>query len=212
MIMRRCLTNLVSVPWLWDYVQEVQGAPRFKRELYRSKLHPPSKLLDFGCANSHLADAFIEFEYYGVDLDPDAIEAAKRRFEARPGMHFLAADLRTRPFQGDFFDDVLFACTIHHLEDDLLKSLLAELHFCLRPSGIIHVFDLVYRERDRWFQKLVRRLDQGKFTRTLPQIMAIVEPLGLFECGEPSFHRPYGALIQDCDVVYFPLKKKAAAI
>jgi SAM-dependent methyltransferase len=84
---------------LWDYVQDVQGAPKFKRELYRSKLHPPAKSLEFGCANGHLADAFTEFDYYGVDLHPDAIEAAKRRFETRPGVHFLAADLRTRPFQ-----------------------------------------------------------------------------------------------------------------
>ena len=46
--------------------------------LYLSKLHPPGKLLDFGCADGHIADTFSGFDYHGVDIDPVAIEAARR--------------------------------------------------------------------------------------------------------------------------------------
>jgi Methyltransferase domain len=68
------IKRLLSVPILWDSVQAVFGAMRFERELYLSKLHPPGKLLDFGCANGHIADAFAGFDYYGVDIDPVAID------------------------------------------------------------------------------------------------------------------------------------------
>ena len=200
--------TLLSVPLIWDLVQDVLGAKKFKREIYLSKLHPPCKLLDFGCANGHIADMFSEFDYYGLDIDPVAIGAAKRRFHDRPNMHFIAADLCTRPFPADEFDEVLFATTIHHLDDQQMQCVLRELHYCMKPEGVIHVFDLVRQEKDGWSQKLMRRLDQGKFTRTLPQIISLIEALGMFDCGEPSFNTPYGALIRDCDVAYLPLTKK----
>src|SRR5271157_2783977 len=103
----------------WNYLGQRENAcsqtncTQFKRELYLSKLHPPGKLLDFGCADGHLADTFSGFDYYGVDIDPVAIEAARRRFRDRPNMHFIAADLCARPFPPDEFDEILFACTIH---------------------------------------------------------------------------------------------------
>jgi len=202
------IKRLLSFPVFWDFVQSVLGATQFKRELYLSKLRPPGKLLDFGCADGHIADIFSGFDYHGVDIDPVAIEAARRRFRDRPNMHFIAADLCARPFPPDEFDEILFACTIHHLDDESLLCLLKELHYCMKPDGVIHVFDLVRQEKDGWSQKLMRRLDQGKYTRTLPQILSLIESLGLFHCGEPSFHTPYGALLRDCDVVYMPLRKK----
>ena len=207
----RLLTNLVSMPGLWAFVQQHLGAPEFKRELYRSKLCTPCRLLDFGCASGHLGDAFRDLEYYGVDLDPVAIEAAKRRFHDQPTMHFLASDIRERPFPMEFFDEILFAGTAHHLDDNLLGSVLTELHFCLKRGGTVHLFDPVFHEPVRWFQRLMRRIDQGRYTRTLAQILAIVEPLELFESGEFSYHPPYGALLQDCDFLYLPLKKVSPA-
>ncbi|MGO9471743.1 MAG: class I SAM-dependent methyltransferase [Isosphaeraceae bacterium] len=203
----RLVTNPPSLLRLWTLVQEVLGAPRFKGELYRSKLNPPGNLLDFGCANGHLSDAFSEFEYYGVDLDSVAIEAAKARFHDKTNMHFMAVDLRTRPFPRGFFDEILFAGTVHHLDDELLEILLTEMNYCLKPGGTVHLIDPVFQDSDRWSQKLMRRIDRGRYTRTAAEILAIIGPLGLFECGITSFHRPYGALLRDCDFLYLPLTK-----
>ncbi len=201
------LENLVAVPWLWDFVQLVLGAPDFKRKLYRSKLHPPGKLLDFGCASGHLADAFLDFDYCGVDIDPTTIEAAKKRFALHPNMRFVAADIRTRPFPENFFDEILLAATVHHLTDALLTDILKELARCLKPGGTLHVFDPVYQSKDGWSEKFMRRIDQGKHTRTVDEIIALVKPLSLFEIGVPTFHPPYGALLQDCDFMHLPLVK-----
>ncbi len=187
-VIKRLLTHSV----FWDNVQLVFGATRFKKELYLSKLHPPGRLLDFGCANGHIADAFLKFDYQGVDIDPVAIEAAKRRFRNQPNMHFMAADFSTRHFPADEFDEILFACTIHHVDDDTLLRLLKELHYCLKPDGVIHIFDLVRQETDGWSQKLMRWLDQGRYTRNLPQIFSLIDSVGLFQRGEHSLHTPYG--------------------
>jgi SAM-dependent methyltransferase len=207
MSIARIVNRVMSVPGTWDLVQIVLGAPSFKKELYLSVLHPPGRLLDFGCANGHLSDAFEAFEYYGLDLDKVAITVAKERHRGRPNLNFLAADLKTRPFPEGHFDEILFACTAHHLDDETLGSLMAELHYCLKPHGVIHLFDPVFREPILWSHRLMRWMDQGKYPRTLQQILEAIERLGLFEHDQPSFHRPRGALLQDCDVVHLALSK-----
>jgi SAM-dependent methyltransferase len=207
----RPIKALLSIPLIWDLVQRVLGANEFKRELYLSKLHPPLKILDFGCADGHIADMFSAFDYHGVDIDPVAIEAAQKRFRHLPNMHFVAADLCDRPFKEGEFDAIVFAGTIHHLDDGQLRKLLPELDYCLKPDGVIHVFDLVRQKKDGWSQKLMRRLDQGQFTRSLPEIISLIESPGMLECGDASLHTPYGALVRDCDVVYMQVRKKSSA-
>ena len=64
------------------------------------------------------------------------------------------------------------------------------------------MFDLVWQEKDGWSQKLMRRMDQGKYARSAPEILACVESLRLFECGKSSLHTPYGARPQG---LRFPL-------
>ena len=193
--------------YIWDLVQQVLGAPGFKKQLYRSVLGPPGRLLDFGCATGHLADVFADFDYYGVDIDPAAVEMAKRHFPSRDSGHLLNVDISSRPFQADFFDDILFACTVHHLDDPTLKMILKELHFCLKPGRSIHLLDPVLQDTDGWQQKLMRRIDRGRYPRTVSQIEAAVSSLNLFQLSMPVLHTPYGAAFQDCDFVYFELRK-----
>jgi SAM-dependent methyltransferase len=195
---------LVSV---WDAIQTVLGAPDFKKKLYTSVLgNQRGKLLDFGCADGHIADAFGSFEYYGIDIDDRFIQSASRRFAGVPNMQFLCADLKSRPFGENFFDQVLFATTAHHLSDDMYVDMLHELHYCLKPGGTIHVLDPVFREKDGWQERLLRSMDRGRFPRTTNQLIDLIPP-GCFEVGSPTWHAPYGALIQDCDFVHLPLTK-----
>jgi len=193
--------------YIWDLVQQVLGAPDFKRNLYKSVLGPPGRLLDFGCATGHIADVFRDFDYYAVDIDPAAVEIARHRLPQRAAGHLLNADISSRPFPPDFFDDILFACTAHHVDDPTLKMILKELHFCLKPGGSIHLFDPVLQDSDGWQQKLMRRIDRGRYPRTVSQIEATVSSLSLFQLGKPTFHPPYGAAFQDCDFVYLQLRK-----
>jgi SAM-dependent methyltransferase len=193
---------------LWNLVQNVLGCPDFKSNLYRSVLRPPGRLLDFGCANGHLAEVFLEFDYCGIDIDSGAINAAKESFKAHPSAKFLAADIHSRPYEPNFFDEILLAGTAHHLTNELFVSILGELHYCLKPGKAIHLIDPVLQEKDGWQSKFLRRLDRGRYARNLNEFMVLIDSLKLFEVGEPTFHTPYGSPIQDCDFVYVPLRKQ----
>jgi SAM-dependent methyltransferase len=193
--------------YIWDLVQHVLGSPDFKRKLYRSALLRPGRVLDFGCATGHVADVLADFEYYGLDIDPAAVEMARQRLPRRDNVHLLAADISSRPFQADFFDAILFAGTVHHVDDQTLGVVLRELHYCLKPGCSIHLFDPVLRDSDGWQQRLMRRIDRGRYPRTVSQIETAVSSLNLFQMSVPTFHPPHGALLRDCDFVYLELHK-----
>jgi SAM-dependent methyltransferase len=195
----------------WNLFQTIFGAPDFKRSLYGSVLHGSGKLLDFGCATGHIAEIFSGFDYYGVDLDPGAIESAKARFRDHDNMHFQAVDIHTRPFPEAFFDHILFAGTAHHVTDAIFKSVFKELNFCLKPTGTLHLLDPVLKDTDSWQQRLMRRIDRGHHPRSLTQFQDLITSLDLFQMGEPAYHTPYGALIQDCDFIHIPMRKKTPA-
>jgi SAM-dependent methyltransferase len=193
--------------FLWNVVQLFIGVPDFKRNVYTSVLGPPGKLLDFGCATGHISTAFVGFEYYGLDVDVGAIEFAKARFRHQPSLHFTAANILDHPFPEDYFDQVLFAGTLHHLSDALAKQILEELHFCVKPGGCVHLFDPVRQDKDRWPQRLMRCIDRGKHSRTAIQIQRLVEAVGLYELGTPQYYPTPGVIIRDCDMLYLQLRK-----
>jgi SAM-dependent methyltransferase len=201
------LSDLISSPTIWNVIQHVLGAPDFKKQLYSAVLGPSGRLLDFGCANGHIADVFLRYEYYGLDLDPRAIKRAAEVFRAHANMHFLCADIRTRPFSEGYFDQVLFAGTIHHLDERQLSDVLVEMQRLLKPGGTIHIVEPVRQASDGWQPRLLRWLDRGRHPRNLKQIKEAVEATNGLEPGIATLHRPYGALIQDCDFVHLPVRK-----
>ena len=81
-------------------------------------------------------------------------------------MHFLAVDLHKRLFKENFFDEIMFAGTVHQLTDELLFSLLQELHFCLKFGGRIHLLDPVLPDGDYGLQRFMRLLRRGRYPRS----------------------------------------------
>lgn len=202
--------DFASSPVAWNAIQRIFGAPEFKVRMYSSFLTDSGTLLDFGCATGHIADAFAKYEYYGIDLDNNAINQAKRTYADRPNMHFVCADIRTRPFPENYFDQILLAGTVHHLSDSQFLAVLSELHRCLKPTGTLHIIDPVRQPNDGFQARLLRWLDKGRYPRTLGKIEALVESTHKFQLGKATLHRPYGALIQDCDFAHLPITKTDA--
>jgi len=76
------------------------------------------KVMDFGCGYGRLCHAFGCDSYLGVDLNPHAIEAARKAY---PGYRFMEINIDSS------FDkvDVVFAYTVFlHLDDDTLSNIL----------------------------------------------------------------------------------------
>lgn len=166
----RLIKKIINTPFVLNFGQNFLGANRHKSTLYASLFEGKSgTLLDFGCSYGNTTPGFLHFAYYGVDIDDDAIEAAKRRFKNYPNVHFECLDILQHDYRRNFFDHVLFASTSHHLPDGEFERILEKLMTCLKPGGALHFFDIFRTPDDPWSTKLLTRFDQGKYIRTQEQ-------------------------------------------
>ena len=105
------------------------------RDLLRelARMRPGGRLLDLGCAMGFLLEVAeqVGFESWGLDLNPEAVSAAKQRF----GDRVAQGELDASAFPGIAFDVVTLIDVLEHVPDP--AALLAAVHRRLRPGGVL---------------------------------------------------------------------------
>jgi SAM-dependent methyltransferase len=87
-----------------------------------------------GCGTHYLASNGADGAV-GVDMSPDAIGWATRRYRAK-GLEFVRADCRCLSFKSESFDAAVSFDTLEHLSSDGQRVFLSEIARVLRPAGI----------------------------------------------------------------------------
>ena len=125
---------------------------------------PVRRVLDLGAGTGLLsgmvAAAHPRAELVLVDGAPAMLDRARERLRGRPGVSFVAADLRD-PLPGGPFDAVVSALAIHHLDDDVKRHLVERIFAALRPGGVFSwaeqvagpTPDLERRYVERWIAR-----------------------------------------------------------
>ncbi len=157
---------LVSVPAVYDFVQDLAGQPRMAERM-RSTLAGLSKgrTVDVGSSGGRLADRLGIDPVY-VDIDVRPLNARRRRGGAAA---LVGADAGRLPFPAGCFDLALCFFVSHHLADAELAPVVAELARVTR--GNLFFVDGVRNDR-RAISRLLWRYDRGRNPRTKEQILA----------------------------------------
>lgn len=202
---KKIVTKIINIPFVWNTGQNIVGANPWKNRLYPSVFHTRGSLLDFGCSMGNNTEAFLDFEYHGVDLDPEAIKAAKERWKGRQNVRFTQLDILTDGYKKEYFDNVLFACAGHHISDEKMQPILDALLLNLKSGGELHFFDVIRQPgRDRFITRLIMNNDQGKHMRTKEHYEQIFQPYRVVE--QKLFASP-DRLIKLQDMLYIRLVK-----
>lgn len=119
---------------LWNKVY----LPLVKWAMEYIDLNAGSTVLDIGIGNgassAYLAQKFHTVSVTGIDLSPDAISHAKKRY--LPDMfHFETMDVHNLTFEADQFDLVTAFQTHFHWNN--LKQALDEIHRVLKQEGLV---------------------------------------------------------------------------
>lgn len=132
------------------------------------------KVLDLGCGLGNSVRLFAGADYTGIDLNPDYIRAAARRY---PGGKFLAGDALLVDW-GEGYDLILINSLLHHLDDRRAEAVLKKAAVALREEGEIVIQEpLRPEDRDR-AGRLMMKLDRGKHFRTLDGWRRLFERTG----------------------------------
>lgn len=187
----RIIKKIVNIPFLWNTWQSLLGANDFKLELYPSVFKNKGTILDFGCSIGNTTKAFLDFEYYGIDIDPNTIKAAQKTFASYPNINFICLDILSRGFKPGFFDNVLCATVGHHLFDDQLVRVIAALFEEIKPGGELHFFDIIRQPgKDKLSTRLIINMDQGKYVRTAEEYKRLFKDHGYYFIENKMFPTP----------------------
>jgi SAM-dependent methyltransferase len=136
-----------------------RGRRRILRaELDRLPLGPEPRLLDAGCGSGRTLDELARYgRVSGIDLSPDAVEAARRR--GHDDVH--VGPVEELPFPDATFDVVTCLDVVEHTPDD--RATLAELGRVTRPGGLLLVTVPAYQALWSWHDEVnlhFRRYDR----------------------------------------------------
>jgi SAM-dependent methyltransferase len=116
-----------------------------RAELDRLPLEPGARLLDAGCGSGRTLDELARYgRVSGVDLSPEAVEAARRRGHE----DVRVARVEELPFADATFDVVTCLDVVEHTPDD--RATLAELRRVTRPGGLLLVTVPAYQGLWSW--------------------------------------------------------------
>lgn len=109
---------------------------------YLSRFSEPLRILDLGCGNGWLAQRLargIGARATGVDLNQIELAQACRVFGQRPGLRWVAADIRAPPFPPGSFEVVVIAASIQYFPS--IPRLMDALCPLLVRGGEVHLLD-----------------------------------------------------------------------
>ncbi len=142
------LKKIISIPAVYNLVQFVAGARMYRTRMVRDYIKPfdGCRILDIGCGTGEYVEFLDQFcsnyEYYGFDAEAAYIESAQQRYADRPKLQFFARLLTEDVIEEiESFDIVMAMGVMHHMDDELVMSLLRLARKALKPSGRFITYD-----------------------------------------------------------------------
>ncbi len=166
----RGLHRILNKAGVYDVVQKALlrsgSRSRYVREFVRP--FAGCRILDIGCGPADMLAYLPESigEYVGFDMNPDYIEAARRRWGGRGRFQCQKVGAATVA-PGEAYDIVLANGIVHHLDDGEAGHLFDVARRALRPGGWLVTYDNVYVEGQHWLARWLIARDRGKAVRTL---------------------------------------------
>lgn len=101
---------------------------------------PGGKVLDVGCGPGVMVNELVRrrgCELWGIDIAPEMIRDAERRFAGEPRAHFAVGAIEKLQFPDSFFDAVVCMGVVEYIDDDVVA--IREMLRVLRPGGTLIV-------------------------------------------------------------------------
>ena len=195
------LSAVLSLPGGYRLFRELVGGDLERYVAEYVKPRTGDKVLDIGCGPGDMLGALPGVDYLGLDISPEYIDAARRRFGTAG--RFLVADVgaATVGEERGQFDIVLATGVLHHLDDERAARLFELARLALKPGGRLITYDGCYVPEQSAMARWVLSKDRGKFVRTREEYVRLAS--GFFSAIQPHVRHdllriPYTHLIMFC--------------
>ena len=166
----RGLHRIVTFPAIYEAIQAVLGGPESRRRIAMAVLSglEGRSVVEIGCGPGTWS-AFLTntAHYLGVDYNARHIESALRHFGTEH-TQFYCGDIADPQVIGQIgkVDCVVGIGILHHLDDDIARTMLDNIKSILGFGGEFVGIEPVYHRHQNPIARLLNHLDSGRNIRT----------------------------------------------
>jgi SAM-dependent methyltransferase len=169
--------RVLEYPRIYNAFQKLVGAEKPRRELTERYLDPleGGRVLEVGCGTGINCKWIPEsIHYVGCDLSPQYIDHANAKYGHRGEFHCgSVGDLSLHGFEP--FDAILAVAVLHHLTDDQVQNLIADVEALLVPGGIFVTIDPCFTEPQPRLERFIVSKDRGEYVRFPDQYASLLK-------------------------------------
>jgi 2-polyprenyl-3-methyl-5-hydroxy-6-metoxy-1,4-benzoquinol methylase len=158
--------------FFWNLFQYLLGGNFEKKKCIKKFLKPNHlKVLEIGCATGILSTIFQRknIQYYGIDIDKEAIEFAKNKYSSFKNIKFISSDLKIL-LQRIKFNLILIPGVLHHCSDNEVNKLFETLVSNIKDSNNVDIYIAEPRKiskKSNYFNIFfLKFFERGKFLRS----------------------------------------------
>jgi 2-polyprenyl-3-methyl-5-hydroxy-6-metoxy-1,4-benzoquinol methylase len=192
----------LSFPRLYLFSQAILGAKRARKRCIKeyARPRPGMRVLDIGCGPGYVIEYLPTVFYHGFDTSSGYIAYARRKYGQRGNFHCQRFDASVAKELG-FFDLVLMAGLLHHLNDSEAFGLLDITSQSMSPEGRLITLDGCYATGQSRAARFLLDRDRGAHIREEKAYVRLAS--GIFgrvdaHIREDLFSFPYTALVMIC--------------
>ena len=111
-------------------------------QILKGRYRQQDTILDAGCGGGRNMHWFLQNNIciYGIDEEPDAVNALKRDNPALPKLRLQVAPVENLPFGNGFFDHVISSAVLHFARStEHFVSMMAEMVRVLKTNGTLFI-------------------------------------------------------------------------
>jgi SAM-dependent methyltransferase len=165
------LLRWLSVPFFYNIFQGAVGGNALRRRIIQNhaRARPGDKVIDIGCGPAQALQSFPNVEYLGLDINPDYIAFARRRYCDKGT--FVVGDTQSLKGDSRFKDaDIVIAVSVlHHLDDKEAADCIRFAYDALKSGGRLICHDACWIPNQGALSRYIMSADRGRNIRTEQQ-------------------------------------------
>lgn len=155
-------------PKVYDLIQILATGGFLTKVSKELKFLKDKSIMDIGCGTGTLVEYIHPREYLGVDLNPDFIKLAKKKY---PQYDFIVLNIVTQKLPDQKFDIIFIMNVLHHLTDAEIIKMLKK----IKTNKDFKEFIIVESKPRNLLGKLLGKFDAGSNFRDYENLKKIIK-------------------------------------